>query len=171
MFVTLKGDLVEINQQYLLRRAYNLAANSNDKSTKLGALLIDNSECVLMSGVNSMPIDMVNDPINHERPRKYAITEHAERAAIYAAVKVGLSTNNLIMVTPLAACPDCARAIVLAGIKLIVTHKQAFLRLPERWLEAMAIGSEILEAGGVEHMMFDGGVGAINLLFGETWTP
>lgn len=161
-----------MNNKDLLLKAYRLAKNSNDRSTRLGALLIDQWSNVLMTAVNYMLINFANDPKNHERPRKYALTEHAERSVIYKASKVGLSTNCLIMVTPLAACPDCARAIVFSGIKKIITHKQAFDKLPERWQKEMAIGSKILEAGGVEHQMYDGEIGDVtNLLFGETWKP
>ena len=161
-----------MNQKDLLLKAYRLAKNSNDHSTRLGALLVDDTDNVLMTGVNSMPESLVNNLKNHARPRKYKITEHAERAVIYNAAKIGLSTNCLIMVTPLIACSDCARAIVLSGIKKVITHKQAFDRLPKRWIEEMAIGLEIIENGGIECVSFDGGVGGIiNLLFGETWRP
>ena len=160
-----------MNKKDLLLKAYRAACYSNDKSTRLSALLVDNSGNVLMTAINSMPLDFAKDSKNHERPRKYKITEHAERGAIYKAAKVGLSTNCLIMVTPLAACPDCARAIVLSGIKKVITHKQAFDKLPERWAEEMAIGAEILENGGVEHEIFDSEIDVENLLFGKIWRP
>ncbi len=162
----------KMNQKDLLLKAYRLAKNSNDHSTRLGALLVDDTDNVLMTGVNSMPESLVNNLKNHARPRKYKITEHAERAVIYNAAKIGLSTNCLIMVTPLIACSDCARAIVLSGIKKVITHKQAFDRLPDRWIEEMAIGLEIIENGGIECISFNGEIGGVtNLLFGETWRP
>jgi len=158
----------------LILAAYEVAfKESTDTSTKIGAVVINDDGEILVSGANAF-IDpaMADDPKNHERPRKYKITEHAERAAIYKAALLGISLNGRTMVYSWTCCPDCARAIVLSGIKLVVGHLQAFDRTPERWREEMDLGIEILESGGVSHMLYDGKIGeAQNLFNGEIWYP
>lgn len=157
----------------LMRRAYKLAhAESTDTSTKVGALLVD-SKGVVTSGVNAF-IDpsMALDPCNHERPHKYKVTEHAERAAIYNAARLGIATDGLVMVCPWACCPDCARAAVLAGIAVVHGHKQAYDKTPPRWREEVGLGVEILQRGGVSYHLLDAKLGNCENLFdGETWYP
>lgn len=156
----------------LLRQAYQLARCSTDISTKNGALLVRDGR-VIVGGVNSFTnAGQALDPRNHERPRKYKVTEHAERAAIYKAARQGIATEGLIMVCPWASCPDCARAIVLAGISLVIVHKQAHDRTPPRWREEIALGLEILRDRGVGYLLFDGQIGGVKNLFnGEMWYP
>jgi dCMP deaminase len=158
-----------------MRRAYQLADDqSTDTSTKVGALLIDPVDgVVLTAGVNAFTnLDMANDPRNYERPRKYKVTEHAERASIYSAAKCGIRTEGLTMVCPWACCSDCARAIVLAGIPLVVAHQQAYDKTPDRWREEVDVGIEILTGGGVEYRLLDAEIGDVENLFnGEVWYP
>ncbi len=155
----------------LLQSAYRCALNSNDKNTTLGALLVSEST-ILVRAFNSMPRAMEHISSNHARPRKYKITEHAERAVIYKAALLGIRTQGLTMICPLAACSDCARAIVLAGIHKVIVHKQAMVRLPDRWNSDCAIGLEILRVGEIDFEIFDGKIGNVeNLLNGEVWFP
>lgn len=159
----------------LMRQAYQLANDkSTDTSTKVGALLITPVyRSFVAGGVNAFTdLSMANDPRNHERPRKYKVTEHAERAVIYSVAKYGGRTEGLTMVCPWACCSDCARGIVLAGISLVVAHKQAFDKTPERWREEIDIGIEILTDGGVEYELLDAEIGDVENLFnGEVWYP
>ncbi len=155
----------------LLRSAYRTALGSNDKSTTLGALLVRDSD-ILVRAFNSMPISFEGLASNHKRPRKYLLTEHAERAVIYKSAQYGVRTQGLTLICPLACCSDCARAIVLAGIFKVVVHKQAMARLPKRWLVECDIGLEILKEGDVTFEIFDGKISNVeNLLDGEVWFP
>lgn len=177
MFVILEAEVVETNMNYkdLMRDAYQLAYDeSTDTSTKNGALLVDpNDGHVMVSGVNSFTDpEMASHPKNYERPRKYQVTEHAERAAIYKAALRGIRTRGLIMVCPWACCSDCARGIVLAGIPLVVAHKQAYDMTPERWKEEVLVGLEILYGSNITYYLYDGDIGGVENLFnGEVWYP
>lgn len=159
----------------LMRDAYQLAyEESTDTSTKNGALLIDPVDGgVMLGGVNAFTDpDMASDSRNYARPRKYQVTEHAERAVIYKAAKRGIRTEGLIMVCPWVGCSDCARGIVLAGIKLVVAHKQMYDKTPERWREEIAAGLEVLEGGGVIYHLLDSEINGVENLFdGEVWYP
>ncbi len=165
--------VTDMNYRDLLREAYWTSRQSTDLSTKNGALLVTPNGEIVTGGVNSFTDEgQSQNPLNHKRPRKYKVTEHAERAAIYRAARHGIRTNGLIMICPWASCPDCARAIVLAGIPLVIGHKQAYDKTPPRWLEEVAFGLEILRGGEVEYRMYDGEIGGVENLFdGEIWYP
>lgn len=164
-----------MNYQELMRSAYQLASDeSTDTSTKNGALLVDPiSKTAMVGGVNSFTnSDMASEARNYERPRKYQVTEHAERAVIYKAAKRGLCTEGLIMVCPWACCPGCARGIVLAGIPLVIAHKQMYDKTPDRWREEIDVGLEILKGGGVTYHLLDSEINGVENLFnGEVWYP
>ena len=165
-----------MNYRELFREAYQWAEDaSDDRSTRNCAVLVDPvAGEVVAFGVNHYPAYKLNaDPRNHERPRKYAFIEHAERDVIYMCARLGKPTKGLIMVCPWACCPDCARAIVLSRISLVVAHKQAFAKTPERWREPIEQGMEILRAGNVIYHLWDDEIGnnAKNRFDGEYWKP
>ena len=165
-----------MNYRNLMQHAYQYGeANSHDTSTKLGALLVNPvSGHIKMKGANRyLSGAMANDPQNHERPRKYAYIEHAERDVLYQCFN-DVSTNPacLIMVAPWACCADCARAIVYSGVTLLVVHKQACEKAPDRWKESIEFGWDILAKQSVAVYQWDGKVGdCTNLFNGEEWRP
>lgn len=158
----------------LMRTAYGVAdRESTDTSTRVGAVIIDDDGNILVSGANAfINPGMAALPENHVRPRKYGIIEHAERAAIYSATLLGIPLLGRTMICPWACCSDCARGIVLSGIKLVIAHQQAFDLTPDRWREEVDLGIEILENCGVSYTLYDGEIGNVKNLFnGEIWYP
>jgi dCMP deaminase len=92
--------------------------------------------------------------------------EHAERAAIYACARHGVATSGCVMYAPWFACPDCARAIILAGIKEVVGLCMLRDLTAEKWRKPIEIADEMLTDAGVSlrwvnekmgvTLMFDG---------------
>jgi dCMP deaminase len=161
-----KGEIRE-----KLFTAYQMAKNSNDSSTRNGAILCKDG-WNLCAGCNHYVNGFGDLPEHHERPMKYSLIEHAERDVIYAAAKMGIQTYELTLVANWVACPDCARAIVLSGIACVVTHKQCMDRTMDRWKEMVALGLKIIRDGGVKLVIWDGEVGGVtNLNDGEVWSP
>ena len=154
-----------------LKEAYYTAAeNSNDPRTKNGAVLVKDGWEVCGGWNYRMPS---SDPSPES---KYIYTEHAERDVIYRAAKIGYPTWGLILFCPWAACPECARAIILAGIGTVYVHKQALDRTPERWMNQVALGLELLEHNEVRVIPYDGKVFPKDdpfeaLLDGQKWSP
>lgn len=112
----------------LLSLAELVASWSKDRSTKVGAVIVDSQNRILSTGYNGFPIG-VDDEVEerHERPMKYFYTEHAERNAIYAAAKNGVSLEGATMYLLWRyPCADCARAIIQSGIKNIVAYNRDF---------------------------------------------
>jgi len=166
-----------------LWQAYTHAKLSNDRSTQNGAIIIDEareSASPLSVGWNSLVPGWGHKDEAYERPLKYSLTEHAERAAIYKAARKGERLEGMTMVANWVACPDCARAIVWSGIKRVICHKQCMDRTPPRWKEMVDLGLEILTENRmhpVEVIQWDGSVKDVtgmevpNLNSGEFWYP
>lgn len=162
--------------EFLLAKAYQVATESPDPSTQNGALIVSPGGSILVSECNRFPVGIeVTDELRNNRELKLKLIEHAERNAIYAHARDHsfMSTEGLFMVCPWAACADCARAIVQAGIRRLYVHKQRMEITAERWADEVSIGRAILEDGLVQVVEFDGPVwGAPDILIShQRWNP
>lgn len=155
----------------LLGDAYRLAQGSSDPSNQNGAVLVDSSHRTALSyGRNELPPGIEGDIT--DRAWKMANIEHAERSAIYGAARHGHIVENSVLICPWAACTDCARAIVLSGVRLLVVHKDRMDMTPDRWRDSVEAGNKILRAGGVEIQQFSGRIGCGPIIVnGERWEP
>ena len=164
-------NIVESDICWKLRAAYTAALMSPDTSTRLGALIVQQGWNV-SHGCNKFVPGFGDSPEDYERPLKYAVTEHAERNAIFNAFRDGWNLTGLTLCCPWVACPDCARAIVLSGLSEVICHKECMDRTPERWRELVDTGLLILERGGVKVIQWSGKIGGVeNLNNGEIWYP
>jgi len=132
----------------------NLVATwSKDRSTKIGAVIVDDSHRVLSVGYNGFPVGF-NDNVDsrHERPQKYMYTEHGERNAIYSAARNGISLVGSTMYIPWFSCADCARAIIQSGIKKIVCEQPDWKNdeKSKRWEDSQKAALEMFIECGVE---------------------
>jgi dCMP deaminase len=108
--------------EYFINIANAVRLKSKDQSTKIGAVIVGNGNEIVSTGYNSFPRG-INDnlPERQERPEKYYWMAHAEINSILNAVRIGVSTNNCTMyMSCTLPCPECARAIINAGIRKIV---------------------------------------------------
>jgi dCMP deaminase len=101
--------------------AKHISTWSKDRSTKVGAVIVNAERRVVSMGYNGFPSG-INDDIDsrHERPAKYLYTEHAERNAIYNAVRIHANISGCTMYATMFPCADCARAIIQSGITGVV---------------------------------------------------
>jgi dCMP deaminase len=136
--------------RFYLQVADLIASRSKDRSAKIGAVLVQNG-AIISVGYNGFPRG-VNDDVEsrHERPAKYAYTEHGERNAIYNAARSGVKTLGSTMYTQGVPCQDCARAVIQAGCSKLVAYWQADANVFPSWQESCRIGREMLEEAGVE---------------------
>lgn len=142
-----------IHRVYLRQAYIHAQARSEDTNTQNGALIVFPASGIISADVNRYPSIKQSD--NQE---KYDYIEHAERSVIYRCASKGLSTANTHLYSPFVSCPDCARAIVMAGIVKVVGHKTIWDMLSDRWKNRCVIGVSILEKAGVEVLMYDGKV-------------
>lgn len=146
---------MELNEY--LKYVYEVALGSRDPSTQNGAILLDDNDHIVAEAANNFPFMVKESDERWERPAKYYYVEHAERNVIFEAARRGFATQGTIMVCPWAACADCARAIVQAGIQTLVRHRKANdpSTTHERWDATIVAGDEILREGGVEIVEVD----------------
>ena len=129
-----------------------VATWSKDRSTKVGAVIVNEDKRVVSIGYNGPPSGFPDDKeYIHERPQKYDFFEHAERNAIYNATRLGVSVKGCTIYISvisernnnLFCCADCARAIIQSGIKKVVI------------IDSETIGEDWAKSVGAARYMFN----------------
>lgn len=115
-------------EQLFMTLAYQVAMRSKDPSTHSGAVIVSGENVILSTGYNSLPrrieVDGGGTRLSRENGEKYFWVEHAERNAIYNAVRNGVSLNGTTLYVNWMPCMDCARGIVQAGICSVIVHAE-----------------------------------------------
>lgn len=119
---------------------------SHDDSTQNGAVLA--SDGCSVAGANMYRHDAWRQRVT-TRKEKLTLIEHAERVAIYEAAKIGQATEGGTLYALWAACPECARAIVGAGITRLVTLQATRYLTPWRWVSPIMLADRMLAEAGV----------------------
>lgn len=129
-----------------MRWALLKATESPDPSTQNGAILVANGTTPILAtaACNEFPSGVQYCGERWERPLKYSLIEHAERNAIYAAARLGIATAGTTLVCPWAACSDCARAIIQAGISELVTLAPESGDTSDRWVASIEVAMTML---------------------------
>jgi len=105
-------------EEYFMTLALVASLKSKDRSTQVGAVIIDNkSRKVVSSGYNGFPRGLNDELIPQTRPEKYLYVVHAELNAILHAER-NLSDCTLFATS--FPCSDCMKAVIQTGIKNIV---------------------------------------------------
>lgn len=130
-----------------MNRAREAAEHSQDRSTKVGCVIVGPDDEIRSMGANTFPRGVNQDVAERSRaPRKYKWIEHAERNAIYGAALSGTSLAGCRAYLPWFPCMDCARALIQSGIVELIAV-QPDLNDP-RWGEDFKrVGSLMSEAG------------------------
>lgn len=126
------------------RMALIIADRSRDPDTKVGAVIVDpESKTILSMGYNGMP-RRVDDNVmdRYRRPDKYYYFEHAERNAIYNALRFGVPLNGSHLICTHIPCAACTRAIIQVGINQVFTLETS---IPEHRKEDVARAGEMLK--------------------------
>ena len=122
---------------------------SKDRSTQVGAIVLDSDYNLRTSGYNGFP-RQVNDNVEsrHERPIKYKYTAHAEENCVANAARVGVSLKGCtLVVTSLHPCSTCARLIINSGIRYVLAPLES---ANARWNEEGELAAEMFSEAGVE---------------------
>lgn len=161
-----------MSDKEFLKLAYLEAMKSTDTSTQNGAVIVRNGVAVA-SGANVFPTGVAELPQRLVRPTKYQYVVHAETNAIYDAAKKGEATLDTVMYSPWAACGECAKAIIQAGILKVVVHEQAIAQSHNQWPDAIKLALEMFSEAGVEYVLLNAHFDdEIEVLFnGAIWKP
>jgi dCMP deaminase len=141
--------------QRFMDLAFLIASWSKDPSTKTGAVVVGPDREIRATGYNGL-VRGVDDniPERLERPTKYDFFEHAERNAIYNACLTGTSLKGCILYATHAPCTDCARAIIQAGITMVVTNKIIIDENTPKgtWRDKLDFAAQMFKEAGVEYL-------------------
>jgi dCMP deaminase len=130
----------------LLERAIAAAAASPNTIRKVGAVLVaDGTE---ITGCNGFPPGIEALPERATGDNRFIWLEHAERTAIFEAARRGIATDGATLLSTYFPCTDCARAIVLSGLKTVATPRPEFD--DPVWGESFRTSAAILGEGGIE---------------------
>ena len=139
-----------------MEMAFLVASWSKDPSTKTGAVVVGPDREIRATGYNGL-VRGVDDniPERMERPTKYDFFEHAERNAVYNACLIGASLKGCVIYVTSMPCPDCARAIIQSGIKMVVTYKPEFdEHAPQNtWRDKLVFSEEMFKEAGIEYLL------------------
>lgn len=133
--------------------AFGATMLSDDNYTQVGSVLLLSDNETMFIGSNNYPYKLSDAKLalaNTNRDFKLQYIEHAERNVIYGAAQSEYSTKNSILYCTWACCQECARAIVISGVKKVVTSQYMYDITPERWKASIKTAHEILKEGGVE---------------------
>jgi dCMP deaminase len=149
-----------------LEMAGLVSESSPDPSTKLGVVLVDRHGNFIASDCNRF-VGLVS-PLPErleKRPEKYRWIEHAERNALYTAVRNGewlrLLGATMYINAGLPPCSDCTRALIALGVKRVVGVKREFHGVGKNvHYHCGEVEETMLREGGVElHLVEVTGVG------------
>lgn len=123
---------------------------SKDPSTQVGATLLDPlTYDDLSHGYNGMPRKIDEKRADRwQRPIKYLYVEHAERNALYNALRKQVKLAGAIALVTMFPCADCARGFIQVDISAVVCPKPA-QDLVDRWGAHFDVAKDMLEEAGV----------------------
>ncbi len=125
----------------------NAALSSSDPHRKVGCVIARDGE-ILVEASNQIVLGAKATPERLIRPAKYNWIEHAERAAIFKAAKLGISLEGATMYLNWWPCVDCCRAIINSGIKNLVVPREPDYD-DAKWGDQFRLTSEIIDEVGV----------------------
>lgn len=162
-------------EELFFRLVYTTAAKSKSLTTKIGAVLVNWEEKDVFSyGFNGLPRG-VNDNVRARtlnREERAYFDVHAECNAILNCARKGRSTLGSFMFTNAMPCSHCCAAIIQAGIKKVVFHKQwkeIANETPswQKWVESARRGNEMFAEARVEVEEYNQFLGAKGLIDGK----
>jgi deoxycytidylate deaminase len=161
---------------YLLE-AYEEARQSDDPSTQNGAVVVSAAGLVIGRGRNRFARGL---PCDHarlgDRDYKYPRSCHAEKAAIYDALRRGHADllPGATLYCPWYACQGCSVDILEAGIRTVIGHAEHPGNLDPHsvWGELVEEGLRNLSEAGVLCGYHSAEIGAVPIRINyELWRP
>ena len=137
-------------KKYFDLAKYQANLFSKDPSTKVGALfLAPKSFQILTTGFNGFPRNIDETKTERwQRPEKLKWVSHAEANCISNACRHGTPLEGSIAVVTLFPCISCAKLMIQAGIKTVVTCEPNFSCC--RWGEEFKFSYDLFNEAGVK---------------------
>ena len=159
------------HDRYWLRLAYSASLASDDQQTQVGAVIARGEELVCR-GVNRFAYKKSVRPDRLVSPEKYHWMIHAESLAIFRMLKQKENSVGTVMFCPWACCSECAKNIIMGGVKLVVAHYELMLQTSDKWKHSIDTAQQMLKEAGISYVQVSGTVGNIQTtMFGKQWNP
>jgi dCMP deaminase len=143
------NDLFKWHYRFLNLAKY-ISEWSQDPSTKVGAVIVDNKKRIVSIGYNGFPVGIQDDARLNIRDIKLQLIVHAERNALLFANK---PLDDCILYTyPFMPCSVCAGMIIQSGIK----HVISYINNNERWAENFKISEQMFKEAGLTLTLLKG---------------
>ena len=127
--------------EFFIKLCYEIASQSKDDTTKLGAIIVGKHNVIVSTGCNSFPRGAKDDiPARQQRPEKYLYMAHAEANAVYNAALLGHSTDGCRIYVPWTPCSNYAIAIIQSGINKVICEVS---EMPYRWSDSIKASREL----------------------------
>lgn len=119
--------------EYFMGVAHLSGMRSKDPNTQVGACIVSSDNKILSMGYNGFPNGCSDDDFPWEREgeeldTKYPFVTHSELNAILNYRGGSLEGTKLYV--SLFPCNECAKAIIQAGIKMVVYDSDKYLGTP-----------------------------------------
>lgn len=105
--------------EYFMKLASTVSEKSKD-TTKVGAILIDNDNSILMTAYNGPPKGVKDSEDRFLRPKKYLFASHAEQNLIAFCAKNGVVTKDKTVFVTHSCCSGCAKSLIQSGVKCVI---------------------------------------------------
>lgn len=102
-------------------RIVSAVAEKSKDSTKVGAILVGPNKEIRLTAFNGPPAGVEDTLARRTKPEKYLFASHAEANLIAFAARCGIRTEGCTVVVTHYPCSGCAKALIQAGI-IIVLH-------------------------------------------------
>jgi len=139
--------------EYFMGVAILSGMRSKDPSTQVGACIVSEDYKILSMGYNGFPKGCSDDEFSWDRDgigldNKYLYSTHSELNAILNYQ--GGSLEGAKLYVSLFPCNECAKAIIQAGIKVIVYACDKY-----EDSESVRASKRMLEAAGVKYYLYE----------------
>lgn len=134
--------------QYFMTLATGAALRSKDPNTRVGAVIVDTDQTVVITGYNGFAPGVLETTERWQRPQKYDRVIHAEMNAIGRAARKGRATDGATIYCTHFPCNKngCARLIIAAGIRRVVSGGVS----PNGWDEDHILARQMFDEAGVD---------------------
>jgi len=106
--------------EYFIEIAKNVALMSEDPSTQVGCVIVNNKNQIISTGYNGFPVNADKKFMSNDRPMRYHLSVHAEMRALISTKQ---SLENCRVYVTHASCENCIKHLIEAGIREIIYDK------------------------------------------------
>lgn len=154
--------------EFFMRMVYLVGQQSKDPSTKIGAVLV-RGDTVISTGWNGFPRKVVDlEELYINKAEKYPRIVHSEMNTLLLAARNGISTDGATLFVNCHPCSDCCKALIQAGVKKIITHKQwPICNMAAHWDKSFEISNQMIKESGIVIEEFDKELGLETLISGK----